>query len=315
MILKDFYDDIFHTEESAVAFLREKNLLESPQNAKPCHKCGSKVRDTKIRSRGIPKLTIRCVRKGCQSSRSIRQGNPFFYCTDKNNRPCSNLSLCEILELVYFFVMDIPMNTTVTLTGKSSATVTAWFNKCREICGSIISRRGKMVGTSVDPIQIDEKAFAGEKKCRGKKLNDDNTLSEDIDRSWVFGLKQNSDCRYFYIKRRDKDTILPIIQRECEVGSVIHSVECPAYGNLNDIGYNHLAIDRKRNSEDPITEANMQAIEKSFSDAKDEILKKLKGVPNNTFQSHLDHFCWKISRKDSVDLFFTFLDDLSSVYR
>ena len=42
---------------------------------------------------------------------------------------------------------------------------------------------------------------------------------------WVFGLKNGNYCRYFYVHRRDRETLLSIIERECEAGSEIHSDE------------------------------------------------------------------------------------------
>ena len=77
------------------------------------------------------------------------------------------------------------MSTATTLIGKSANTVTDWFNMCREVCAAIVShqRRGKMVGTMDNPIQIDEARFAGRRKYnRGRMLNEDNyLLSEDND--------------------------------------------------------------------------------------------------------------------------------------
>jgi hypothetical protein len=146
-----------------------------------------------------------------------------------------------------------------------------------------------MVGTDVNPIQIDEARFAGRRKYnRGRMLSGDNPpLSEDsdadvknnrnhgrrIDGSWVFGLKQGSDCRYFYVQHRDRNTLIPIIKRECETGSVIHSDEWPAYGNLNVIGYSHLTVNHQRNYVDPVTGINTQAIERPWLDVKIGILK------------------------------------------
>ena len=114
---------------------------------------------------------------------------------------------------------------------------------CREVCGTIVShrQRGKMVGTNNNLIQIDEARFAGQRKYnRGRMLNGDNArLSDDSDASAQnnanhgrriddpcdFALKQDSDCRYFYVEWRDRNTLSPIIERECEKGSVIHSDE------------------------------------------------------------------------------------------
>jgi len=51
-----------------------------------------------------------------------------------------------------------------------------------------------------------------------------------VDGPWVFGLKNGNDCHYFYVHRRDRETLLPIIERECEAGSEIHSDEWAAQG-------------------------------------------------------------------------------------
>jgi hypothetical protein len=41
----------------------------------------------------------------------------------------------------------------------------------------------------------------------------------------------------------------------------------------------------------------------------------MRGVPNELFQTHLDHISWKVLRKDAEDLFLAFLDDIRRVYR
>ena len=38
MLLKEFCRKVFLTEEAALAFLREHNLLDTVQEADPCHK-------------------------------------------------------------------------------------------------------------------------------------------------------------------------------------------------------------------------------------------------------------------------------------
>lgn len=282
---------------------------------------------------GESRPVLRCPRKGCQVTRSVRRGNEFFHYTDMNNKLNSKLSLCDILELVFFFIEEIPMGNAAALTGKSPNTITDWYNMCREVCSVIVScdRKGQMVGTIDSPIQIDEARFAGRRKYnRGRMLNGDEAAeSEDsdaevqnnrnhgrrIDGPWVFGMKKGSDCRYFLVERRDRATLVPIIQREAELGSVIHSDEWPAYGNLNQLGYQHHTVNHQQNYIDPVTGAHTQGIERSWLDAKIRILKKMRGVPRQHFQSHLDHYCWKLLRKEADDLFVAFLDDIRQVYR
>ena len=155
-------------------------------------------------------------------------------------------------------------------------------------------RPEKMIGTLDNPIQIDEARFAGRRKYnRERMLNGDNApLSEDseakqennrnhgprIDEPWVFDLKQGSDFRYFWVEQRDRNTLIPIIERECPDSSVIHSYEWPAYSNLNAMGYQHSAVNHQQHYVDPATEAHTQAIERSWLDAKTIILKKYEAL-------------------------------------
>lgn len=60
-----------------------------------------------------------------------------------------------------------------------------------------------------------------------------------IDGPWVFGLKNGNDFRYFYVHRRDRETLLPIIKCECEAGSGIHSDEWAEYRCLTSRGLIH----------------------------------------------------------------------------
>ena len=75
-----------------------------------------------------------------------------FHYTDLNGRVNSNLKLKEILEIVFSFVMEIPATTSISLTGKSSATMTDWYNMCREVCTNALRSRPQMIGTADDPI-------------------------------------------------------------------------------------------------------------------------------------------------------------------
>lgn len=332
MLLRDFYR-IISTEESTCSFLRQNNLLDQ-SNGVNCHRCGTPMRDARKRDRGGEFRSIfRCPRKGCQTSRSVRQGNEFFHFSDLNGRCNSRLQLWEILEIVFMFVTDIPIVSVCSLTSKSSATVTDWYNMCRKVCTSMcsVATKGQMTGTSTDPIQIDEARFAGRRKYnRGRLLlGDQHPESEESDASvenhrnhgarvdgpWVFGLKKGNDLRYFYVQRRDRATLLPIIQRQCTHGSHIHSDEWPAYSTLKTLGYIHTTVNHQQHYIDPATGAHTQAIERSWLDSKIKILKKMRGTTPEMLQSHLNEFCWRVQNKDSPDLFVQFLRDIANVYR
>ena len=92
------------------------------------------------------------------------------------------LTLCEILELVFYFVKDLSLDLTEEMTGRSRPTICDWFNMCREVCSSIVSvnRRGQMMETAVNPVERDEARFN-----RGRLLNgDERAESTDCELSW-----------------------------------------------------------------------------------------------------------------------------------
>ena len=117
------------------------------------------------------------------------------------------------------------------------------------------------------------------------------------------------------MERRDKATLIPIIKRECERGSLIHSDEWPAYSALPGEGFRHETVNHQQNCVDPITGAHTQGVERTWPDAKLSILKKKRGVPLYLLQSHLDHYCWKMKRKNEPDLFLAFLADVRRAIR
>jgi transposase len=273
MLLKVFYLTVISSEAACIDFLQNNALLGDVGAHDPCHKCGTLMAEKRRKSRAgewVP--VLRCTKKGCQTSRTFRHGNSLFQFTDLNDRNNSHLTLCQIMELMYMFVGEVPMTQVVEMTGRAQGTVTSWFENFRDVCSQIIAKKVKMLGTADEPIQIDEARFAGRRKYnRGRMLAGDATpTSEDaesivvnkrnhgarIDGPWVFGLRQGDDCRYYVVERRDAATLIPIIRRECERGSVVHSDEWRAYGSLTQEGYVHETVNHQHNYVDPDTGAH-----------------------------------------------------------
>ena len=236
MSLKQFYVEVISSEERCVKFLQDNLLLGDADGQEPCHKYGTEMVEKRRKMRqGEWTPVFQCTKRGCQTTRSVRTGNPFFHYTDLNGRLNSSLNLCDIMELVYLFIVEMPLSSVADLTGRSKGTITNWYNMCREVCSSVVSKRPQIEGTFDNPIQIDEARFAGRRKYnRGRLLaRDAHPDSEDedadvhnsrnhsarVDEPLVFGLRQGHDCRYFYVARRDTATLLPIIKRELKSGS------------------------------------------------------------------------------------------------
>jgi hypothetical protein len=200
----------------------------------------------------------------------------------------------------------------------------------REVWTKVIEKKGQMLGTAEEPIQIDEAWFAWKRKYNRGRLSQGNCApqSEDsdallennrnhgrrIDGPWIFGLKQGLDCRYFYVNHCDKETLVSIITRECAQGSVIHSDEWPAYSTLKSLGFIHSTVNDQENYVKPASGTNTQGIECSWLDVKIKILRKMRGTTELLLQSHLNEYCYRVMRKHSQNMLLDFLNDVKSVY-
>jgi len=78
-------------------------------------------------------------------------------------------------------------------------------------------------------------------------------------------------CTAFLRENRDKDTLLPIIKREC---SVMHSDECSSYRCSTAEGFIRGTVNHQENVVDPLTGTHTQGVKRSCLDVKISILKK-----------------------------------------
>ncbi len=161
MLLKEFYTSVISCKVVYVNFLQDNELLSEPENHDPCQKCGIQMTQKRWKTWARECLPMLCCpKKGCQITHMLREGF-VFQLTDLNGRVNSKLTLCQIMELLFMFLIERPVGKTAKLTGRAKTTVTAWFETRRTVCTSILAERGKMVGTDEKPIQINEARFAG----------------------------------------------------------------------------------------------------------------------------------------------------------
>ena len=267
MLLKTFYNEVIANEIQCTQFLMAHGvILQVEQTQQTCIRCGSAMKDATRKNRnGESYAILRCVKFGCQTTASVRTGNEFLAYTDASGRTHGRLTLCEILELIMLWMIEMPLSKIAKATGRSGNTTVDWSNFFRKVCSQMVTveKRGKMIGTVDEPIQIDEARFAGRRKNnKGRLLSGDmqvNLQDENaevvnrrnhgrrIDGPWVFGLLKGKDVRYFYVKKRDAATLIPIILREVEPGSHINSDEWPAYNTLSRLGFHHSTVNHQRN--------------------------------------------------------------------
>jgi len=90
--------------------------------------------------------------------------------------------------------------------------------------------------------------------------------------------------------------LLPIIQLQCEAGSVIHSDEWAAYRCLNSSGYIHNTVNQRQNYVVPSPSADTHVtkhreIKAECEDKNSENGKKHYPSLPQLLRSHLDHYC------------------------
>lgn len=95
----------------------------------------------------------------------------------------------EIMELVFMFVMDLPIHQASSCTGRSVCTLTDWYFMYREVCTSVLSKRGKMIQSR----SSSGWGLSSEQRGRGRRCGEQ---SEPRSKSWrTLGLRPSSRYR------------------------------------------------------------------------------------------------------------------------
>lgn len=99
---------------------------------------------------------------------------------------------------------------------------------------------------------------------------------------WVFGKtwvgpSHEHETRYFYVAKRDRATLEPLIMRHIAPGSD----EWGAYKNLSNVGYEHETVNHSEHIyKDPVTGCHTNGIEGEWSHCKLEIVRRIRGLVN-----------------------------------
>ena len=115
---------------------------------------------------------------------------------------------------------------------------------------------------------------------------------------WVLGLfdTQYVPARPYLqlVRRRNEATLLGIIQRQVQPGSILHTDQWAAYRQIQrQLGLNHRTVNQSLHFIDPVTGVHTQHVESNWSTAKEKF-KKMKGNTNPNFLiEYLHEFIWR----------------------
>lgn len=255
-------------KENIIQFLQEKNLIPSSRTCQ----CGNQMNIQK-HGRVLDGFIFRCSR--CKITKSIKEGR-FF----QNTR----ISLSNVMQMVFLWVLEIPVCMVSPLLGVSETTCIQWYNYCRDICAFKMTNLNEMLGGVNQVVEIDESLMFRRK----------NNMGRVIQQFWIFGMYDVSRKRGYlmHVQHRDAVTLIPIIRRWVASGTTIYSDEWGAYASLSSYGYDHHTVNHTQYFTDPETGATTNHVEAYWSRIKRR-LKYISGSQGDMRWSHLDEACYR----------------------
>lgn len=194
------------------------------------------------------KKVSRCKQKAvkCRFTASIRTGT-FFY--------KSKLNLSAIIRFMCCWLDNLPLTLIKKNTRIANQTAVDFSNFCRELIFDHMVTKSVPLGGPGKSVEIDESKFGRRKYNRGHR----------VEGQWVFGGFERETGRIFMVPvdKRDRATLLPIIENCILTGTTIHSDCWKAYDCLSDVGYQHLKVNHSLEFVDSETGACTNHIEAS----------------------------------------------------
>uniref|UniRef100_A0A914QWH8 ISXO2-like transposase domain-containing protein n=1 Tax=Panagrolaimus davidi TaxID=227884 RepID=A0A914QWH8_9BILA len=250
-----FINDNRHDPSKIIDVLMQNKML-TPVEERICGICGEKgymvlTKDKNV----IDGVRLRCKNKlngkPCGHRCSIRKGTFFSQ---------SKLHLCQIMELIYYTLLQTPQNSIKEITGYANGTLVDWQSFIREVLKNYYYDKVQPLGGIGEVVEIDESKFGRRKYHKGHK----------VDGIWIWGGLERSSGRVVMcpVQHRDKRTLHALIKRWIKPGTTVISDCWSAYNGIEEYGMQHLTVNHSKNFKDPVTGACTNRIESSWRHAK-----------------------------------------------
>ena len=263
---------------SVIRWMQENNLLRREMK---CEKCNEIMNWTKF-ARSGDGFVWKCQNKECcafKGTLSIRKGS-FF------NK--SKITLQMWLHAMFLWAEGIGVETATHILNLSRRTLVAIYNFFREICAKYFELNPIKIGGPGVIVQIDESCFSHKPKHhRGRAPNS---------QIWVFGIADTSRTPAVgymeIVEKRDAATLLPIIERVIQKGSIIYSDEWKAYSKIKNLGFKHMTVNHSQNFVGPNTNFYTQNVESYWNKQKNRI-RKMQGCRRSSLNMYLKEYMWR----------------------
>ena len=183
----------------------------------------------------------------CSKQFSIR-ANTFFSESD--------LSIPEIVAIMCMFVVGICCYKAHCLIDITPRTIIDWYSVCREICTYAVDMDNIVIGGPGMKVEIVETLM-----FKRKSVSQQHWL-------FVGYCVQQKRGFVFPVAKRDRETLLPLIQKHIAPGSLIISDELGAYKDLTSFGWIHRTVDHSQTFVDPKSGAHTQGVKSYWNQIK-----------------------------------------------
>ena len=141
----------------------------------------------------------------------------------------SNLKCHKTLLIAYLWLSNVKFNSIITMTGHSSATVTAYIKYLNQVVVDNVDEEECSIGGDQVVVEIDECKIAKRKYNHG----------HHVEGAWIVGGVERTEERRVFVELvedRSAATLREIIARRVKPGSIIHTDLWRGYSNLEEFG-------------------------------------------------------------------------------
>ena len=164
------------------------------------------------------------------------------------------------------------------------------------------SNTGEKIGGEGKVVEVDETKI-GKRKYNSGRL---------ADGQWVFGMveRQSGKLKLEICpqNQRDSNTLLTLINKHVEKGTLIMNDGWKGYSKLEDLRFKHLSVNHSKFFVDTETGAHTQQIESSWWALK----RRLSRGGIKFYDLHFAEYLWFKSKKD--DFFMKLIADIAKIY-
>lgn len=221
---------VFTNERAAIMYLMNNNVIPKSDQ---CPKCGLNRFWNPISNEY--KL-FRCTRSTCRASQGIFKGT-FF---EKSHIPAN-----ELLQISYFWLLNLPLKGLIALTGKDHDTLGHVYQELYCMTADQITSQIEKIGGPNIVVEIDESKFAKRKNGKGHRVGN----------TWIVGgVERTPERKAFVVAVDDRSagTMADIIHDHINPHSTINTDAWKSYppaifenNEVYDSDFTHEVVNHK----------------------------------------------------------------------